>query len=239
MKDSFNRGLIIFIAMALCMVPMIAVANSMEPPGLVLIVPGNYDDLDVEILYEGDRVHTSPKEWPMETQYWFFNYGGYQNKLASTIHVQWEGNDRSFALPASERYHVTYTVDLKNNELIKGKTLMRSMILVGSRVLLTLLIEGLVFWLIGFRRLKSWLVFLGMNLISQVCLNLYINSLDVAASYPMFALVFGEFWVFLVEIILCLILIREHSKGRRIGYAILANGASLVLGGFLLTWLPV
>lgn len=229
-----------FMMAVFLLAPMMVVANSMEPPGLVLIIPGNHKPLEVAIIYEETTIQGTMKYWPFESQSWFGYWDGYSYEEEGMLHVRWSEGEMTLAMPSDRfMYHTTYTLDLKTGQLTEGKSLSRSMGLVGARVILTLLIEGLVFFLLGFRTKKSWVLFLVINLVTQTALNIYINTLEVAATYPIFALVFGELWVFFIEILLFTLVIKEHNKGRRLGHAFLANAASLILGGYLLTWLPV
>ena len=83
------------------------------------------------------------------------------------------------------------------------------------------------------------MLFIIINLITQISLNIYINNLEVAVSYPLIILIVSELWVFIAEIISFSIIVTENRIGRRIGYAVVANLVSLVLGGLLLTLLPI
>ena len=113
------------------------------------------------------------------------------------------------------------------------------MTLVGLRVSLTLLIESAIFWLLGFRERRTWLIFLIMNLITQGVLNLMLATNPVSASYVIFGLIFGEIFVFIVEWIVTLSLIKEHNQAKRFVTVSLSNFASLILGGYLISILPV
>jgi lysylphosphatidylglycerol synthetase-like protein (DUF2156 family) len=97
-----------------------------------------------------------------------------------------------------------------------------------------------VFFLIfGFRDKRSWITFLIMNLLTQGILNVILNEASPFASYLIFNLIFMEFFVFIAEIIGILVLIKEHGRFRRVSYTLVANLASLVLGGYLITALPI
>jgi len=117
--------------------------------------------------------------------------------------------------------------------------LSRSILLVSLRVILTLIIEAIVFWLFVFRKKNSWLAFLIINLITQGALNIWLNSSVPLASYLVFSLIFAEFFVFIAEIVLFLTLIKEHSRRRTVLYVIAANFLSLFAGGYIITVLPV
>jgi len=107
------------------------------------------------------------------------------------------------------------------------------------RVIFTLLIEGCIFWLFGFRSKKSWMLFLVINLVTQGALNLWLDSFAITQSYLIIALFIGEIPVFIAETAVFSIAAKEHKVLRRIVYTLFANTASLVAGGFLITLLPV
>lgn len=109
------------------------------------------------------------------------------------------------------------------------------------RVTLTLLIEGMVLYLMGYRQRKSWLIFLLVNLITQGGLNLMLNRTDLLSSgvYWMLGYGFMELLIFGIEAITYALLLREKGTGRATAAAFTANAASLVLGGFLLSQLPI
>lgn len=229
----------IFLTVLLLMAPVISAANSMEPPGIILLIEGNHKDLEAWVEIDNQRIGGREIDYFFETQYWFSAYYGYEAGTSATIHVASESDSMSFEISDLEAYRNTYTIDLGKKVLREGKSTLRSIGLVGSRVLMTLGIEALVFFIFGFRNNRSWIAFILINLITQGALNLYINSASVATSYPIFLLVFGEFWVFLAEMIAVPILVKEKSTFRKIGYAFIANLFSLVFGGYLLSYLPL
>jgi hypothetical protein len=108
------------------------------------------------------------------------------------------------------------------------------------RIVLTLAIEGLIFFIFGYRSKSSWAVFLSANLLTLLFINvtLYKNS-DPWNSYYIMSLIFGEFVVFVFETIVFLLMIKEHEKMRTLAYVMVANLASLFLGGYLITMLSV
>lgn len=236
-----KRMIAVALLLLLFSVPIIATANSMEPPGLVLIIPGHHDNLEIYLDYGDVTTKGHEKIWPFETQYWFDYSDGYQRNEEVTAHADWQGGSAEINMSDKffNQYHNTYTWDIEKNILTEGKTLIRSIMLISVRVILTLLIEGAMFYSFFYRNKRSWLIFIAVNLLTQTALNGVINTLDVSASYPIIMLVFGEFWVFLVEMIAFPLLLKEHGRVRAVGYAFVANAASLFLGGWLLTWLPV
>jgi hypothetical protein len=137
-------------------------------------------------------------------------------------------------------YNNVYTLDVEEQLFTPGMYPFRSAILVSIRVFLTLLIESLVFLLFRFREKRSWLVFLVVNLLTQGALNIWLNNGgSLMPYYLLFALVIGEVFVLGAEMIALPLLIEEHKKSRILIFAIVANLASLVAGGYIISVLPV
>ena len=99
----------------------------------------------------------------------------------------------------------------------------------ASTLIPTLIIEGLVFLLFGFLSRRSWVVFLCVNVITQIALHLVCAALNVSGMDMAF---FWMFYLFLlvpelviwgVEAAAYAVLLPEHSRGRRVGYAFTAN----------------
>ena len=108
-----------------------------------------------------------------------------------------------------------------------------------STLVPTLIIEGVLLWLFGFRARRDWLVFLAVNLVTQAGLHLWIGSGAMAAgSHPLYYLVLivAEVPILLVELVVYVFLLQEHSRLRRAAYAACANVASYALGYLPLHW---
>ena len=108
-----------------------------------------------------------------------------------------------------------------------------------STLVPTLIIEGVLLWLFGFRAKRDWLVFLIVNLATQAGLHLWIGSGAMAAgAHPLYYLVLivAEVPILLVELAVYVFLLQEHGRLRRAAYAACANIASYALGYFPLHW---
>ena len=139
-----------------------------------------------------------------------------------------------------DNYGNVFTLDLDKRILIPGETLSRSITNISLRVGLTLIIEGVIFFLFGYRRRWSWIIFLVTNIISQAGLNIWLEASTTPwQSYVIFPLIFGEFVVFIFEMIIFLTFVREFPRWRTAIYVVIANLTSLIAGGFILTILPV
>ncbi|HSN67370.1 MAG TPA: hypothetical protein VLS94_12070 [Fusibacter sp.] len=216
-------------------------ANAAEPPAMVIIVANAPSDLIVSVFHDADSVFVEGHKTTnaIESQIKFYGRDLPDN-TAYVLEVKYgmERFEITMDKPLNS-YHATYSLDLKEKMLSPGETLTRNVTLVGLRVSLTLLIEGAVFWLMGFRKRSTWVLFLVINLLTQGVLNLMLATNPVYASYVIFGLIFGEIFVFIVEWIAILSLVKEHSQAKRFVTVTLANFASLILGGYLISILPV
>ena len=95
---------------------------------------------------------------------------GTENALPATLRM-WNGEE-SFSLPIDpegfSRYNNLVTLDVAGKRLLYGQPWWRQPLLIFLRVSLTLVLEGLVFLIFGYRQKRSWLVFLLVNLVTQL-----------------------------------------------------------------------
>lgn len=228
-------------ALAVC-----AAANSAEPPGLVVVVYGAPDDLELSVAFgegvEPVALHAERTAW--ESCY-RFRYGdapeGYDTLEGAALAVSTGGEAFSVALPADVFgvYNNVVTLDLGSRTVTAGAPAWRAPALVASRVALTLIVEGAVFALFAYRSGRSWLVFVLVNLATQIALNVALTGSGLTGGYWQIAYVFIEFLVFAAEAVAFPVLLREHKKLRAVLYSLCANAASLVLGWALLSYFPV
>lgn len=210
-------------------------ANSAEPPSILIIVSNAPTDLEISIgntkAIRTDKV--------IESYYTF-----YSRDLKSayyTVNVTIKDSTFEIRLDAPLKlYNNIFTLDLERQTLTPGKSLSRSIGLTSTRIILTLLIEAIVFFLFGYRKKKSWLIFLIVNLFTQGLLNVWLNGITTPLeSYIVLTLIAGEILVFIVEMLAFLTFVREHGRPRTALYVITANLLSLIAGGYLITVLPV
>ena len=102
----------------------------------------------------------------------------------------------------------------------------------------TLVIEGLILLLFGFSLKQNWRVFLLVNLATQVFLTFTTGTVlfryGALAGYLVFIPVEGI--ILAAEVIAFAKLLNQHSKKRRVGYAVTANLLSFA-AGWALIWL--
>lgn len=230
----------VFILLVVFSFNFLAFGNSAEPPSILIIVPNAPDDMNIKLDLEDGEYEARVTDKVIEKYYTFYSSGMFRKPSIYNFVVS--TGDDSFEIELDKpvkNYNNVYTLDLKSHTLTEGKLLSRSMLLVAMRIFLTLIIEASVFWIFGFRNKKSWKAFLIINLVTQGALNIWINSFTPITSYVIFTLIFGEFFVFIAELIAFSLFCQEHGRIKKVLYVLTANFASLILGGYIITILPI
>lgn len=239
MKLKSYMLLIIFFVI-FSFLPTIAYANSAEPPGLILILKNAPADVSVSIVSADSIQEGKKRKVAWEIYYAFYNRDiGNNNEILLRVSGNGVSYDQIVGKEFLTGYNSIVTLDFSSQTIAAGKMLSRSILLVTQRVLFTLVIEGVIFILFRFRDKKSWIAFLMMNLLTQGILNVALNGASPFASYLIFNLILMEFFVLFAELVGVLVFIKEHGRFRRVSYVLVANLASLVLGGYLITVLPI
>ena len=234
------------------LLPLTASANGLGSPTLTVLVncPPSGLTLSLEFQTPDSRsveMRSSVLSW--EGAYRFYGSWPYDGEQLATAQLVVSSEQETFSIPVDaagfSQWDNLLTLDLSTRTLIPGQPWWRQPLLVALRVLFTLLLEGLVFFLYGYRRKRSWAVFLTVNLITQLAVNLVVQSL-AALSDSYMALVNGmclytplEIAVLLVEMAVFALLLKERRRRRAVGCAVVANLSSWALGGFLLMALPL
>ncbi len=242
MKKTF---LILFVLTLLLSLAVPAFANSAEPPGIIILTVGLPEDavitLEIPGVEEIDNWRTYRVDKLWETQYKLWFHLDMDDLKAARLRVT--TSDGSFTVPLPSdfvlRYNSVLTLDYSARTLTMGQSLWRQPLLTALRVLLTLLTEGVVFWLFGFRGKRSWIVFLAVNLLTQGWLNVELNSYAFSSGYWIFAFVGMEILIFITESVAIPLAVREKKVWQRIVFALTANAVSLALGVLLLGRLPL
>jgi hypothetical protein len=227
--------LIILVIVMVCLNASLCSANSAEPPSILIIVPNAPADLEISI----GNIKAGRTDKVIESYFTF--YRSFLKSSDNTLKITTGGNSFEITLDTPlNSYNNVFTLDLKRQTLNPGKSLSRSITLISLRVALTLIIEGMVFFLFGFKKKKSWLIFLIINLITQGFLNFMLGqNANIMNSYLIFTLIAGEILVLIFEMIAFLFLVKEHGRLRTALYVIAANLLSLIAGGYLITVFPV
>jgi len=218
-----------------------AFANAAEPPGLTVIVNNPPDGLTLSLQL--DNEDTAPlvaehRFWEGQYKFYYHDIPGSRDYIKNAVlTVSGSGADIQLPIPREYfGYNNQVTLNLKTNELIQGQAPLRAPLLTAMRVILTLVIEGAVLYAFGYRTRQSLIVFLILNLITQTALNVVFIGAD---AYWFILYVIIEIGIFLLEGAVCKDRLTEHGKKRAILYSITANAASLFLGGWMISSLPV
>ena len=219
-------------------IPSIGYGNAAEPPSILIIVPNAPDDLEISI--GTDHTYTKAREIDKLIEKYYVFYSREIEK-ASNYTIKVKTNTISYEIDFENplnKYQNIYTLNLESKTLSLGKSTLRSIILVSMRIILTLIIEGIIFYLFGFRDKGSWKIFLIINIITQGALNIWINGLFPMQTYLFIGLIAIEILILIVEGIAIITGIKEHKKIRKMLFVLSANFLSLVVGGYFLTILP-
>jgi len=227
--------------------PSEAYANSAEPPGLTVLVPFPTEDLSLTIQLAGNDMSeeiSSGKGHKMwEGHYYFWTHGLPMSSLEGAVLLVQSG-EKAFEIPLPDdaygNYNILLTLDYKNETLTAGQPALRQPLLISMRVILTLLIEGLIFLAFGYRKMASWITFLIVNLLTQGALNIILSGGPYYYDgYLLLVLFACESFIILIEVLAFALILREHKKERAVLFAVAANVASFVLGGLLITLFPI
>lgn len=233
-------------------------ANSAEPPCLTIVVVNAPDDLELSLV-DADGAEEiqleklrSGRGWETYFRY-FYNHGVRKDPYGvADVQVNAEvelkelrlavthgGETAYLSMPASvyEYYNNVVMLDLDAMTIKENLYPGRMALVIGSRVVLTLLIEGFLFWAFGYRGKRSWCVFVCINLLTQLFLNLLIGSASMD-SYVLGFYYILEGVIILAEAVAFPLALRE-KRLRAIPYAILANLASMFIGGLMIANLPL
>ncbi len=237
---------VLFLLCVILTIAAPASANSAEPPGLI-ILSSNLPEDAVITLEAPNAVDTefwrsgrTDKLWEAQYRLWF----RLETNDLTGARIRVTTGEGSFTCPlpqgAGRGFSTVMTLDYQAQTLTLDQNPWRQPLLTALRILLTLLTEGLLFWLFGFRSKRSCIVFLCVNLLTQGWLNIWVNSYAFSnTSYWVILLIAAEALIFLAESIALPLLLREKKTWQRVVYALTANAVSLFVGILLIGQLPL
>lgn len=243
-----KQCLILLLTFLLCFLfPAAVSANSAEPPGFTVIVIDPPEDLSL-FLRLNNGTETEPvllnrqdKAWEAYYRFFYYPYPAQKKVLDGAVLVaEYDGKSFGCSIPAEsfQTYNNLLTLDVDAQVLTNGQPAWRSAALTAMRVLLTLVIEGIIFLLFQYRKLRSWLIFLGANLFTQGVLNVLLTGPRLSSYWVLEYLIY-EILILFTEMYIFTHWLRESSKGRAAAYAATANITSLIAGGCLIAVLPI
>ncbi len=219
-------------------------ANSAEPPAIIVIAVGLPADaeLSLEVPGAGEvefrQCYRLEKLW--ESQYKLWLPLDLENIENAQLRVTVGEESFTCTIPGDTRdYRKVMTLDYRNQTLTEGQQPWRQAVLTAIRILLTLLTEGFVFWLFGYRKKRSWIVFLVLNLVTQGWLNIVLNGYAFSTGYWIIGFFLMELAIFAVETVVIVLAVSEGEKWKRILFPLVANALSLGLGILLIGNMPL
>ena len=177
-------------------------------------------------------------------------FGSLRPRENGTWHYSYVGLPETFRVAAAtadeaQAAEVPYTRDFVGNIVYDWATNtvhdatpppLRFLARLATTLIPTLAIEGIIFWLFGFRERRSWLVFLAVNTVTQVGLHLVTGAMLAEAGWHFLnyflTIIVQELVIWGAEALAYALLLTERTRTRRVGYAFAANIASFVLGYF-------
>lgn len=242
-----NKRLIIFFVIVCTLIPTTVFSNAAEPPTLTIVTIAPPDDLNMtmEINYadssdtvELDRID---KAWERYFRYYRSFYPNTIEQVISVnLHIRYDDNESIHEIPIDSLkvYNSLMTYDLRINVLNIGQPAWRAPLLFFIRVGITLIVEGIIFYLFGYRDRKSWIIFLIVNLITQGIINYFIKGINIG-SYYFIGYVLLELLIIFFERLAFANALSEKDRPTAKNYALVANLASLIIGGYAISNLPI
>jgi len=188
-------------------------ANSSEPPSIIIIVSNAPNDMDIKLNIGDKLINSVRTDKVMESYFSFYSFDFINDPNKYTIEMTIGDNKSIIKLEKPlKSYDNVYTLNYKEKTIITGKAPFRAIKLIVLRVLFTLIVEASIFFLFGFRKKKSWTIFLIVNLITQGVLNILLNTSTPINSYLILGLIFGEIIILIIELIAFLVLIKDKNS---------------------------
>ncbi|MBQ8641709.1 MAG: hypothetical protein IJ480_05770 [Clostridia bacterium] len=248
MKKSIWAAMLTVLLFLLCALPVFA--NAAEPPCFTILVNGAPEDLEIFLVRaDGKEERLPPEKRGWETYFccdYYYNIERgvkleFDDVRQSSLRIVSGDVDVTMPIPVElvQEYNTVFALQWPEMELEKVYLFWRTPLLVTMRVLITLVVEGLLLWLFGYRQKRTWIIFLCVNLVTQTLLNLSLTGIIPPHGYWWFAYIFGEVLVFIAEAAAYMLLFREKGKVQALVMALLANGISMALGGWILSNLPL
>ena len=189
-------------------------------------------------LWEGQYRLYREAAWRIST--WYGN--PYDLKDAELV-FESGGERRSLVIPdemltGDGRNAEDYaTYNWRTGELSAGLPRGRTLLTYALWLAAGLLVEGVFFFLYGYRRRKSWLCFFLINLVTLCAHHAFIAGMYLPISRIRFYL-FAVPVFYLAELAAFVLLVDERGRDKAIGFAALANLVSQVVLGLLIGTLP-
>ena len=249
MKRLYLLIVVLALAFAAFLPIRAASEHQLATPGLSIFVINAPKDLKLFIQYQNSAL-PEPLEMQRTSRYWETYYNYYYQRLPGRFDEDFIGaklivrsSQYSYELPISWDPQMRVdkrlmTLDLKLGTLVYGEPVWRARLSVVGRVMLTLVLEGAVFFLFGMRDKLSWIGFFILNLIIHSFLSSFLaHPIEVKGDF--FMLVFYIVGVILVEAGIYYFTFKEiELSAKALLLALIANLVGFFLGGWIMPIFP-
>ncbi|MDE7302375.1 MAG: hypothetical protein K2N60_03540 [Oscillospiraceae bacterium] len=238
-----------FLMLAVLM-PMRVYANSAEPPAMVILSVNAPSDTELIFTYSDGRTYAVEKNLRLWEKcyflyYWDFVDNNNNDKVVYCTKVTVKSSEKSFELDLPDvvsggSFSCVWTLDFDSEALTENVSPLRAPLYMLLRIMFTLIIECGFYYLVGYREKNSYIMFITVNLITQMFVNLVINggSLDIFYSYTPLIYIGMELLVFIFEMIVLPAKVDEKKAGWTLLWTFTANTVSMVIGGIALLFVP-
>ena len=227
-----------------------ASAKQVRTPGRSIFVINAPKNLKLFIQFRNSAL-PEPQEMQRTSRYWETYYNYYYQQLPGRFDEDFIGaklivrsSQYSYELPIPRDPEMRVdkrmmTLDLKQGTLVYGEPGWRAPLSVAGRVMLTLVLEGVVFFLFGMRDRMSWLGFFILNLITHSMLSSFLVH-PIEAKGDFFMLVSYSVAIILVEAGIYYFTFREvELSPKMLLFALVANLVGFFLGNLIMPYFPV
>lgn len=225
------------IAAAICLFVVIcgtvapARADSLPIPTITIAIRHPPKDLKVEFLLANGEWHLGSKRIDPWDTYFVYSDWELDKNMPTAIRASDAGQSIQLTLPQREgKYSSLYALNLEARTLTPDTLPPIAFTLALPRLAVTIVCEGIVFFLFGFRQKRSWFLYLGINVLTQGILNviLYNCRMDELGIALLISLM--EAGIIGLETVIVVFAVREQNIARRIICPILANIVSYLAG---------
>lgn len=245
MKKQYCMIMLLSLILSL-LIPFSIKANSTLPPTIEITVMNAPEDLTLTLIFsDGESEELRFIRDELKTVYYYFNHDLKLESFDNTkLRVTSKDFNFIFDVPSDTfvNYNNRLVLDLYEQSLKLQDRSIYMYLVILMRVILTLIIEGSLFSIYGYRQLKSWLIFLFTNLFTQGVLNYLFTVMVVppdTRGYFSMLYVLVELFVIVFECLIFSFLVNEHGRKRGLKFAFYANLTSLILGGALIAMMPI
>ena len=234
----------VFAAMPRYFAPILTVLTYHAPSDLTVTIRIQSDEGPIPIRLNAERrawewQHRLYRADAGQIKSWF---GNSKDLKDAELVFEGRGETKTIVIPdemltvrGTEDY---VTMDWRTGRLTSGIPRSRAPLIYCLWVGAALLIEGVVFWLYGYRYRKSWIAFLLINLVTQGAQHALTAGLNLTPYLRMLYICSIPVLV-VVEMVAFVLIVDELSRDKAISFAVVSNLACQAVLAVLAYVLPV